>query len=93
MFEFPRAFVRSAWVSGTALVELTAPEQFGRAEAIYITHADSPQVGHAAERLIEQVSLSTNCPRQRFRVRVEYSAFPCYACTFEAGLVTVFRDD
>jgi hypothetical protein len=92
-FEFPRGFVSSAWVSGTALVEFATPEKYGPAEAIYITHADSPQVGQSAEALINKLRLHTNCARQRFRVRVDYRAFPCYGCTLERGVVTLYRDD
>jgi hypothetical protein len=90
--DFPKGLTRNSWESGSALLELGAPEGQGPPENIHLVHADSPRIGEGAQMLIKKLSLSTNCPRQRFRVRVEYRAFPCYECQLSAGVVTLYRD-
>lgn len=92
-FEYPKGFSRSGWESGAALVEFATQNGFKPPEAINVVLADSSAIGRAARSLVEKRNFSTNCAGQRFRVRVEYRAFPCYGCTFEAGVVTVLRDD
>jgi hypothetical protein len=91
-FDFPRGLTSSAWESGTALVEFAGPEEYSPPEAISIVHADSPLIGQSAQALITKLSVSTNCARQRFRIRVEYRPFPCYVCVFRSGVVTLYRD-
>jgi|KBSSwiStaDraftv2_1062776.scaffolds.fasta_scaffold02870_4 hypothetical protein len=91
-FDFPRGLTRSAWESGTALVEFAAPQGHNPPEAIRIVHADSELIGQSAQALITAQSVSTNCARQRFRIRVEYRPFPCYGCGFSSGVVTLYRD-
>jgi hypothetical protein len=91
-FDFPRGLKSSAWESGTALVEFAGPEGYSPPEAISIVHADSPLIGQSAQALITKLSVSTNCARQRFRIRVEYRPFPCYVCVYRSGVVTLYRD-
>ena len=91
--EFPRGFSRSEWQSGVALVEFAVRQGYKPAEAINVMHADTSSIGYAAQALLEKQHFSTNCPGQRFRVRVEYRAFPCFVCSVEAGVVTLLRDD
>jgi hypothetical protein len=92
-FEYPRGFSRSEWESGAALVEFATQLGHKPAEAINVVQADSSAIGGAARSLIEKLNFSTNCPGQRFRMHVEYRAFPCYNCSFESGVVTLLRDD
>jgi hypothetical protein len=92
-FEYPRGFSRSEWESGAALVEFVTQQGHKPAEAINVVQADSSAIGRAARALIEKLNFSTNCAGQRFRMRVEYRAFPCYNCSFESGVVTLLRDD
>jgi hypothetical protein len=92
-FEYPKRFSRSEWVSGAALVEFATQRGHKPAEAINVFQADSSAIGGAARALIENLRFSTNCAGQRFRMRVEYRAFPCYLCSFEGGVVTLLRDD
>jgi len=82
-----------SWESGAALLEFTVGRTFGSPEAIRIVQADSPEIGRTAQSQIEQLGMSTNCPGQRFGLRVEYRPFPCYDCFFEGGMVTVYRED
>ena len=81
------------WMSGTALLDFTARGNHKPPEAIYIVAEDTPGIGWWAQAQIEKLSFSTNCAGQRFRVRIEYRAFPCYGCWFETGVVALFRDD
>lgn len=92
-FEYPKGFSHSAWESGAALVEFATQQGHQPAEAINVVQADSSVIGNAARALIEKRNFSTNCAGQRFRVRVEFRAFPCYICSVESGVVTMFRDD
>ena len=92
-FEYPRGFSSSEWESGAALVEFATQQGYNPAVAINVVLADSPAIGRAARALIEKQNFSTNCAGQRFRIRVEYRAFPCYICSFESGVVTLLRDD
>jgi len=90
---YPRSWTRSSWESGAALVEFAVRRNFDPPEAIRVVQADSPDVGRAAQSLIERMAPSTNCPGQRFGVRVEFRPFPCSACLPESGTVTMYRDD
>jgi hypothetical protein len=92
-FEYPKNFSRSEWQSGAAWVEFATQQGHRPAEAYSVVQEDASPLGEVARRLIEKVSFSTNCAGQRFRLRVEFRAFPCYACTFESGVVTVLGED
>jgi hypothetical protein len=92
-FEYPRGFSLSAWESGAAVVEFATQEGHKPAVAIDVVQAEPSAIGGAARALIEKLNFSTNCPGQRFRLRVEYRAFPCYGCSLENGVVTLLRDD
>ncbi len=90
-FDFPMGLVRPSWESGTALLEFTAPERYGPPEAIRIVHADSSRIAQGAQAMIQKLRFFTNCASERFRLRAEYRAFPCYVC-FPRGVVTLYRD-
>lgn len=92
-FRFSESRMNYSWNSGTALVEFSAGQRYQPPAAIHIVGADSPDIGQRARSLIEKLPFSTNCAAQRFRVRVEYRAFPCHACLSAAGVVTLLRDE
>jgi len=84
-----------SWTFGRALIEFTAPATHGPPADMFVTYADDPRIGDAALSLFKQLIVRTNCAGQRFRVRIEYRAFPPLGPfqIGETGVVTVFRDE
>jgi len=89
--EFPIGFSRR-WTSGVALLEFAVPNGRGPASAIRTVHSDSAFISDGAAAVIKELSMTTNCPQQRFRIRVEFRPFASFPRSFGSGVVTVYRD-
>jgi hypothetical protein len=88
--EYHRGLKRQ-WISGAAIVELTAQDRVVPTDLTIIDDNSVAAIGRNAVDAITRLRMYTNCPGQRFRVRIEFQTYPDDS-PFEPGAITMFRE-